>query len=87
MPVALIWGDHDGLFTVEVARTMAAALPRSRLYVLRGCGHAVHLECPRDLANTLQRVRRELPVAAAPDAGATRPAAADPAPHPSAGAG
>jgi pimeloyl-ACP methyl ester carboxylesterase len=87
MPVALIWGERDGLFSLDTARAMAAAIPRSRLYVLRHCGHAVHLECPRDLAASLQRVRRELPAAAAPDAGATRPAAADPAPHPSAGAG
>jgi len=90
MPVALIWGEHDGLFDLDVARAMAAALPRSRLYVLRDCGHAVHLECPRDLAGALQRLRRELPVARASgasdagDAGATYPAAADPAPHPSA---
>jgi len=63
---------------------MAAALPRSRLYVLRDCGHAVHLECPRDLAGALQRLRRELPVATAPAAGAPRPIAANPAPHPSA---
>ncbi|HXO41456.1 MAG TPA: alpha/beta hydrolase [Thermoanaerobaculia bacterium] len=93
MPVALIWGEHDGLFGLDAARAMAAALPRSRLYVLRDCGHAVHLECPRDLASALQRLRRELPVAAAPDAGeaggagAPRPAAADPAPHPSAETG
>ncbi|HEV3457363.1 MAG TPA: alpha/beta hydrolase [Thermoanaerobaculia bacterium] len=64
MPVALIWGDHDGLFTVDVARTMAAALPRSRLYVLRDCGHAVHLECPRALAGALEQVRHDLPLAA-----------------------
>ncbi len=89
MPVALIWGERDGLFDLDAARAMAAALPRSRLYVLRDCGHAVHLECPRDLAGALQRLRRELPVAAAhdaddaDDAGATRPAPADPAPHPS----
>jgi pimeloyl-ACP methyl ester carboxylesterase len=65
MPVALIWGEQDGLFTVEVARAMAAALPRSRFYVLRNCGHAVHLECPRALARALQQVRRDLPLAAA----------------------
>jgi len=89
MPVALIWGEYDGLFDLDAARAMAAALPRSRLYVLRDCGHAVHLECPRDLAAALLRLRRELPLTAAHDpgaAGATRPAAADPAPHPSAGA-
>lgn len=65
MPVALIWGEHDGLFTLEVARAMAAALPRSRFYVLPDCGHAVHLECPRALAKALQQVRHELPAAGA----------------------
>jgi hypothetical protein len=72
---------------------MAAALPRSRLYVLRDCGHAVHLECPRDLAGALQRLRRELPAATAThpgtagDAGAPRPAAADQGSHAQAGTG
>jgi pimeloyl-ACP methyl ester carboxylesterase len=87
MPVALIWGERDGLFSLDTAQATAAAIPHSRLYVLRDCGHAVHLECPRDLAATLQRVRRELPVVAAPNAGVTRPATADPARHPSVGAG
>jgi alpha-beta hydrolase superfamily lysophospholipase len=66
MPVALIWGEHDGLFTLDSARAMAAALPGAgghRLYVLHGCGHAVHLECPRALVAALQRVRREIPLA------------------------
>ena len=69
MPVALIWGEHDGLFTLDTARTMAAALPGAggrRLYVLNGCGHAVHLECPRALVGALQQVRRELPAAPPP---------------------
>jgi|GEM_PF-1146757 len=86
MPVALIWGERDGLFELQAARAMAAALPRSQLYVLRDCGHAVHLECPRALAGALRQVRRDLPLASARDTGATRPAAAEPAPHPSAGA-
>ncbi len=58
MPVELIWGDRDGLFTVETARTMAAALPDARLQVLSGRGHALHLECPGDLVAALQRLRR-----------------------------
>jgi 3-oxoadipate enol-lactonase len=65
MPVALIWGERDGLFTLEIARAMAAALPRSRFYLLRGCGHAVHLECPRALVAALRQVRREMPAATA----------------------
>jgi pimeloyl-ACP methyl ester carboxylesterase len=63
MPVALVWGEHDGLFSADVGRAMAAAAPRSRLYVLPSCGHAVHLECPNALIGALQRLRRDLPAA------------------------
>jgi pimeloyl-ACP methyl ester carboxylesterase len=75
MPVALIWGERDGLFRLDTARAMAAALPRSRLYVLRGCGHAVHLECPRAMVGALRQVRREMPAAAEAPAAALAPAA------------
>jgi pimeloyl-ACP methyl ester carboxylesterase len=61
MPTALIWAERDGLFTVETARAMAAAIPRSRLEILRGCGHAVHMECPRGLVSALERFRRAAP--------------------------
>lgn len=57
LPVELIWGERDGLFTVETARAMAAALPDARLQVLPGRGHALHLECPGELVAALQRVR------------------------------
>jgi abhydrolase domain-containing protein 6 len=68
MPVALIWGERDGLFTVETARAMAAALPQARLDVLPGCGHALHLECPRALVQALQRFRRATAATARPAA-------------------
>jgi len=58
MPAELIWAEHDGLFTLETARAMAAALPNARLEVLPDCGHAAHLECPRVLVRALQRLRR-----------------------------
>jgi pimeloyl-ACP methyl ester carboxylesterase len=58
MPTALIWAERDGLFTIETARAMAAAIPRSRLEILRSCGHAVHMECPRGLVSALERFRR-----------------------------
>ena len=64
MPTALIWGEHDGLFLLETVRTMADAIPQARLEVLPGCGHAVHLECPRALVAALQRCRRASPVTA-----------------------
>jgi non-heme chloroperoxidase len=66
MPVALIWGERDGLFQLDCARAMAAAIPGARLYVLPGCGHAVHLECPRALASALLAVRRDVPPARPP---------------------
>jgi pimeloyl-ACP methyl ester carboxylesterase len=66
VPVALIWGERDGLFQLDCARAMAAAIPGACLYVLRGCGHAVHLECPRALASALLAVRRECPPAPPP---------------------
>lgn len=56
MPVELIWGEHDGLFTLETARAMAAALPNARLQVLHGRGHALHLECPGELVTALQHL-------------------------------
>jgi pimeloyl-ACP methyl ester carboxylesterase len=58
VPTALIWGERDGLFTVEVARAMAAALPHVHLEVIPGCGHAVHIECPGRLVEAIQRFRR-----------------------------
>ena len=58
VPTALIWGERDGLFTVEVARAMAAALPDVHLEVIPGCGHAVHIECPQRMIEAIQRFRR-----------------------------
>ncbi len=69
MPTALIWGEKDGVFTLRTARAMAAALPRAHLDVLPGCGHAVHLECPRALIRALQRFRRATAAAESPRSG------------------
>ena len=57
MPTALIWGEHDGLFTLETGRAMAAAIPGATLEVLPDCGHAGQLECPRRLVEAVQRFR------------------------------
>jgi pimeloyl-ACP methyl ester carboxylesterase len=58
VPTGLIWGEKDGLFSLEVARAMAAALPQARLEILPGCGHAVHMECPQRLVTAIERFRR-----------------------------
>ena len=48
-PTALIWGEHDGIFHVEVAERMAAALPRSAIYRIDTAAHIVQWESPRRL--------------------------------------
>ena len=57
MPAAVIWAEDDGLFTLETARAIAAALPHARLEIVPRCGHAIHIECPRALTAALQRFR------------------------------
>lgn len=69
MPTALIWGEKDGIFSLRTARAMAAALPQAHLDVLPGCGHAVHLECPRALIRALQRFRRATAAEESPRSG------------------
>jgi 2-succinyl-6-hydroxy-2,4-cyclohexadiene-1-carboxylate synthase len=51
-PVDLVTGEHDVKFT-RLAREMGAHLPKARLSVIEGAGHAVHLERPADLAMLL----------------------------------
>jgi pimeloyl-ACP methyl ester carboxylesterase len=52
MPVDLVTGELDPKFC-QLAREMGPAIPRVRLSVVEGCGHAVHLERPDDLASLL----------------------------------
>lgn len=52
-PVDLVTGEHDPKFT-ELARRMGEHLPKARLSVIEGCGHAVHLERPSDLVQVLR---------------------------------
>lgn len=63
-PALLVWGEEDGLFRIEGARAMAAALPRATLEVLPGCGHVLHWDCPRGMVGAIQRFRRAVPATA-----------------------
>jgi 2-succinyl-6-hydroxy-2,4-cyclohexadiene-1-carboxylate synthase len=47
IPVLLIAGELDTKFTA-IARSMAQALPQSRLSIIPGAGHAIHLERPEE---------------------------------------
>jgi 2-succinyl-6-hydroxy-2,4-cyclohexadiene-1-carboxylate synthase len=59
MPVSLVVGERDAKFT-EIARRMAAALPRAELTIVPGAGHAVHLEAPDQVAAILAGGHRRL---------------------------
>jgi len=46
VPVELVWGDGDDLWTLDVAQVLLDGLPRARLHAVHGCGHVPHRECP-----------------------------------------
>ena len=54
MPVAVVAGVRDEKF-LAIGRRLAELIPGARLHVLDG-GHALALECPRELASVLARV-------------------------------
>ncbi len=51
-PVTLIVGERDTKFTA-IAETMQGLIPRARVEVVAGAGHAVHLEAPDVVAGLL----------------------------------
>jgi 2-succinyl-6-hydroxy-2,4-cyclohexadiene-1-carboxylate synthase len=52
VPGLFIAGAEDGRYP-DLARRLAAAVPRGRAAVVRGAGHAVHLEQPEAVAGLL----------------------------------
>ncbi|WP_162599797.1 alpha/beta fold hydrolase [Nocardioides solisilvae] len=52
-PTLLLWGDRDPVSSEAEQRALAAALPRARLRVLDGLGHAPHWEDPARVAREL----------------------------------
>jgi len=61
MPVAVIWGEHDGLFSPTVGRQMARYARHGAFYLVRGVGHGLHWEAPAQLVEAMEEARRELP--------------------------
>jgi 2-succinyl-6-hydroxy-2,4-cyclohexadiene-1-carboxylate synthase len=51
MPVVVVVGEHDHRFRA-IAEQMASALPQAEVVVVPGAGHAVHLEAPREVAES-----------------------------------
>jgi 2-succinyl-6-hydroxy-2,4-cyclohexadiene-1-carboxylate synthase len=59
LPVDLVTGELDPKFC-QLAREMGPVIPRARLSVVEGAGHAVHLERPNDLTSLLLAEPRAL---------------------------
>jgi 2-succinyl-6-hydroxy-2,4-cyclohexadiene-1-carboxylate synthase len=60
MPVLLVVGERDTKFTA-IAERMAALIADARLEVVRGAGHAVHLEQPAEFLVSLRRWLEDRP--------------------------
>jgi len=45
MPVLIVWGTADRLAPPSLAARLHAALPRSRVVMIPGCGHLAVIEC------------------------------------------
>ena len=59
-PTLVLWGDRDGIVPREDQERLCAALPRSRLVVYEGAGHAVLWEQPERVARDITAVVAEL---------------------------
>jgi len=61
VPTALVWGEHDGIFEIECADRMAAALPHPRVYRLASAGHIPHWEDPEAVGAAIEDFCRRPP--------------------------
>ena len=50
VPTLVAWGAHDRIVPLSCGRRYAEMLPNARLELIEGCGHAVDLEKPNELA-------------------------------------
>lgn len=53
-PTLLLWGDRDAIIPRSMQDALAAAIPRVRLTILSGTGHAPHWEEPRRVAEEIE---------------------------------
>jgi pimeloyl-ACP methyl ester carboxylesterase len=66
VPVDLVWGDADGLFTMDYARRLVDGLPAVRMTTVADCGHVPHRECPDRFVTALEQALHQPPPAPEP---------------------
>jgi pimeloyl-ACP methyl ester carboxylesterase len=55
IPTLVVWGEHDAVVPAECGEQYARLLPDARLETISGCGHAVDMERPAELAALVRR--------------------------------
>lgn len=50
VPSLIVWGEHDKVVPPTTANQWKKALPKSKLEIVKGSGHAVDMEKPAELA-------------------------------------
>lgn len=56
MPVTLVWGTEDKLFSPETIEVVRKKVPRVEIKLIERCGHVPQLERPKALASILESV-------------------------------
>ncbi len=59
-PALVVWGRQDTIVPLECGERYAKALPRARLEIVEGAGHAVDMEKPDVLASLVTRFLSEV---------------------------
>ena len=59
----LLWGERDTVIPAEVAVRAAGKIPRCRVKLLAGCGHAPQLDCPGAFTRAIEEFADGRPAA------------------------
>jgi 3-oxoadipate enol-lactonase len=63
VPVELVWGDGDGLMTMDYAQRLVDGLQAARITTVSDCGHVPQRECPdRFLKSMTEALSRPPPI-------------------------
>ena len=57
VPTAVVWGEDDQLFPIDIGHQYVECLPDARLYLVEDAGHWVDLEQPEALAKIIRGLR------------------------------
>lgn len=54
-PTLILWGDRDGIVTLQDQQMLESQIPNSTLKIYRDTGHGLHVESPRRFVRDLYR--------------------------------